>query len=58
MVKRAESRPVARSCAYIAALDREETAASVYGEAMRRLGDEFVDGPLAEPRRLWRGSLS
>ena len=41
------------SCAYLAALDREEAAARVYADAMRRLGDEFVNGPLAEPRRLW-----
>jgi hypothetical protein len=46
------------SCAYIAALDREETAASVYADAMRRLGKEFVDGPLAEPRRVWGGCPS
>ena len=41
------------SCAYVAALDREEAAAGVYAEAMKRLGDEFADGPLAEPRRVW-----
>ena len=41
------------SCAYLAALDREEAAASVYATAMSRLGDEFADGPLAEPRRVW-----
>jgi len=44
------------SYAYIAALDREEIAASVYAVAMRRLGQEFVEGPFAEPRRLWRGN--
>ena len=41
------------SCGYMAALDREESAATVYADAMRRLGNEFVDGPLAEPRRVW-----
>lgn len=49
---------VLASCAYIAALDREESAASVYADAMKRLGDEFVDGPLAEPRRVWGGCPS
>ena len=34
------------SCAYIAALDREQAAASFYADAMRRLCDECVD-PLA-----------
>jgi len=43
------------SCAYFAALDREEIAASVYAGAMRRLGDECVGGPRAAPRRV-RGS--
>jgi hypothetical protein len=46
------------SCAYVAALDREEIAARVYADAMKRLGDEFVDGPLAEPRRVWEGGSS
>ena len=46
------------SCAYIAALDREEIAANVYADAMKRLGNEFVDGPLAEPRRVWGGCPS
>ena len=46
------------SCAYVAALDREEIAASVYEAAMRRLGHEFADGPLAKPRRLWGGCAS
>jgi hypothetical protein len=40
-------------CAYGAALDREETAARVYAEAMRRLGEECVDAWRAEPRRVW-----
>jgi len=42
-------------CAYTAALDREEAAASVYADAMRRLGDECLDSWRAEPRRLWKG---
>ena len=46
------------SCAYLAALDREEIAAHVYAAAMKRLGDEFADGPLAEPRRVWQGCSS
>src|SRR5262249_16702137 len=37
------------SSAYLAALDREEIAANVYADAMRRLTDECTDGPLAEP---------
>ena len=45
-------------CAYLAALDREEVAANVYSDAMRRLGDEFANGPLAEPRRAWGGCSS
>ncbi|HUA45614.1 MAG TPA: hypothetical protein VMA77_10325 [Solirubrobacteraceae bacterium] len=45
-------------CAYTAALDREEAAASVYAEAMRRLGDECVDAWRAEPRRAWGGHSS
>jgi hypothetical protein len=45
-------------CAYTAALDREEAAASVYAEAMRRLGDECVDAWRAEPRRVWGGYSS
>jgi hypothetical protein len=45
-------------CAYIAALDREEIAATVYADAMRRLGDECVDVWRAEPRRVWRGCSS
>jgi len=43
------------SYAYIAALDREQIAASVYGDAMRRLSGECVETWRAEPRRLWRG---
>jgi hypothetical protein len=46
------------SVAYLAALDREEVAADVYADAMQRLGDAFVDGPLAEPQRLWHGFSS
>ena len=44
------------SSAYVAALDREGIAASVYADAMRRLGDECFDAWQAEPRRLWGGS--
>jgi hypothetical protein len=44
--------------AYTAALDREETAASIYSEAMRRLGDECFDAWRAEPRRVWGGCSS
>jgi hypothetical protein len=40
-------------CAYTAALDREEAAASAYADAMKRLGDECVDAWRAEPRRVW-----
>ena len=43
------------SCAYMAALDREEIAANVYAEAMRRLRDECFDTWRAEPRRVWGG---
>ena len=43
-------------CAYVAALDREEAAASVYADAMGRLGDECIDAWRAEPRRVWGGS--
>lgn len=39
------------SSAYIAALDREEIAAIVYAEAMRRLSAECADTPLPERRR-------
>lgn len=46
------------SCAYIAALDREEIAARVYADAMRRLTDECFDTWRAEPRRVWRGYSS
>jgi hypothetical protein len=42
-------------CAYIAALDREETAARVYAYAMRRLSDVCWDTWRAEPRRVWGG---
>jgi len=42
-------------CAYTAAVDREEAAASAYAEAMRRLGDECFDAWRAEPRRVWGG---
>jgi hypothetical protein len=45
-------------CAYTGALDREEAAASVYAEAMRRLGDECVHAWRAEPRRVWGGYSS
>ena len=45
-------------CAYIAALDREEIAASVYAAAMRRLGDECVEVWRAEARRVWGGDSS
>jgi hypothetical protein len=45
-------------CAYTAALDREETAARIYAEAMKRLGDECVDAWRAEPRRVWGGCSS
>jgi hypothetical protein len=38
------------SAAYLAAIDREEAAANVYAEAVRRLADECVDDPLLEPR--------
>jgi hypothetical protein len=44
--------------AYTAALDREETAASFYAAAMRRLGDECFDAWRAEPRRIWGGCSS
>jgi hypothetical protein len=43
------------SCAYVAALDREEIAASVYADAMRHLADECVDDPLLEPRHVLPG---
>jgi hypothetical protein len=43
-------------CAYVAALDREEAAATVYADAMRRLGNECIDAWRAEPRRVWGGS--
>lgn len=46
------------SCAYMAALDREETAASVYADAMRRLSDECLDTWQGEPRRVWGGCSS
>jgi len=46
------------SCAYTAALDREEAAATVYADAMRRLGDECVDAWRSEPRRVWGGCSS
>ena len=44
------------SCAYMAALEREEAAAIVYAKAMRQLRYDFVDGPLAETRRARSGS--
>ncbi len=45
-------------CAYTAALDREEVAASFYAGAMKRLGDECVEAWRAEPRRVWGGCSS
>lgn len=49
---------VLATTAYLAALDLEEVAASVYAAAMKRLGDECASGRLAEPRRVWAGASS
>jgi hypothetical protein len=46
------------SGAYLAALDREEAAASVYADAMRRLGDECVDVFRPLPQLASRGPSS
>lgn len=46
------------SCAYVAALDREEIAASVYARAVRRLGDACVDASHSEPQCVCEGFSS